>query len=491
LSGIKKLAGETVIYGVPTIIGRILNWLLIFLYTRVFITGEYGIVSSVYAYVAIFLALLTYGMETSFFRYAGKNKNPQNVYTTALTSLLTTSVFFIFLIFAFAKDLAVWVECPQNPEYIKWMGITVAVDAFISIPFARLRLQGKAGRFAVFKFASIFINIFLVVLLIYLIPEYLTANPESVLKTIYNEDIGVGYVFIANLISSLIILVLFIPDILVKPFTFKRSILIEMLGYGWPLLVVSVAGMINQNIEKILIPKLYSDPVNAMSELGVYTANFKLGVLMSLFIQAFRYSFEPFFFSTHKGEESKKVYAEIMKYFVIFGLLIFLGVLLYIDIFKFFIGKNYHGGLFILPWILMGNLLMGIYYNLSVWYKLTDKTIYGAKFTIIGAIITLTLNIIFVPMFGYIASAIAFFIAPLIMVLISYHIGKKHFPVNYERGRIFFYIALAVFIYITGRNIVVESVIVHYLLRTLLIFSFLIIVGIFEKEKIKGIIKGR
>jgi O-antigen/teichoic acid export membrane protein len=489
LSGIKKLAGETVIYGVPTIIGRILNWLLIFLYTREFASGEYGVVSNVYAYVAFFLVILTYGMETSFFRFAGKEKDHKIVYTTSLTSLFVTSISFVFLIFIFANDLAAWIEIPQNPEYIKWMGIAVAVDAFSAIPFASLRLKSKSVKFATLKFSGICINIFLNVFLIYLLPEYLKTAPDSFLKILYNEDIGIGYVFIANLISSLVILLFFIPDLIIKPFIFKKSVLFKMLSYGWPLLIVGVAGMVSQNIEKILIPKLLRGFADPMSELGVYAANFKLGVLMTLFIQAFRYSFEPFFFSTHKGEESKKVYADIMKYFIVFGLLIFLGVLLYIDLFKFIIDESYHEGLLILPWILMGNLLMGIYYNLSVWYKLTDKTRYGAKFAITGGIVTLVINLIFVPLFGYISSAIAFFIGPLIMVFISYFIGKKHFPVKYEIGRIFMYIIIAFFLYVIGSSMVFDNLIVHFTIRTILILLFLIIVFFFEKKRIKGIFK--
>jgi len=262
-----------------------------------------------------------------------------------------------------------------------------------------------------------------------------------------------------------------------------------MLSYGWPLLIVGVAGMVNQNIEKILIPKLLKGEGDPMYQLGVYSANFKLGVLMTLFTQAFRYSFEPFFFSTHRGEQSKKIYADVMKYFIAFGLLIFLGVMFYIDIFKFILGENYYGGLFILPWILMGNLLMGIYYNLSVWYKLTDKTIYGAVFTVTGAVITLAINIIFVPLFGYISSAVAYSAAPLVMVVISYYTGRKYFPVNYEVGRILIYIAFAVLIYVVGSMIEFDNIIVHFSIRTTFILLFILIIGFFEKERFKSVLK--
>jgi len=485
LSALKKLAGETVIYGGSSIIGRFLNWWLVPFYTRMFLPEQYGIVSNVYAYVAFLLILLTYGMETSFFRFAGKSEKPDEVYTTTLLSLLVTSVSFVLVIFVFSGNLASWMEYPGHPEYVRWMGLTVALDAFTSIPFARLRLKSRPLRFAFVKLTGIAVNIGLNVFLIYYCPKIISANPDSIFRHIYNPDIGIGYVFISNLISSAVMLLLLLPDFIGKKMVFDKKLLMQMLNYGWPLLIVGLAGMVNQNIEKILMPKLLPASVDGLQQLGIYAANFKLAVLMNLFIQAFRYSFEPFFFSHYKGEDSKMTYALVMKYFVIFGLLIFLSVMLYIGIAKYFIGSRYYEGLRIVPFILMGYFFQGIFYTLSLWYKLTDKTSYGAKLALLGAVVTIGLNVLFIPVMGYMASAFAFLIASVFMTVASYLLGQKHFPVKYDLKRVALYFGVALVLYIVGVNINVPNHIIHYGIRTIVIIIFLAFVVVKEKKELK------
>jgi O-antigen/teichoic acid export membrane protein len=473
------------IYGVPSIVGRFLNLLLTPIYTYTFLPGEYGILGNLLAYVAFFQVLLTYGMETSYFRFASKSDKPNEVFGTALVALSVTSFLFAVLISIFSKEISGWAGYPEQHLYIVWMGITVALDAITAIPFARLRLQQRPIKFAFFKMINIGFNIVLNLFWILLCPRVLAAHPDSFLRFLYNPDIGIGYAFLSYLIASVVTLLLFFPDLGIKKIVFKTEKLKEMLNYGWPILVVGVAGMVTLNIDKILIPQLIGNGKDPMYELGVYAASGKMAILMTLFIQAFRFSFEPFLFSHYKNEASKKVYSVIMNYFVIFGLLIFIGVIFYMPILKYFIGPQkagYHEALKVVPWMLMGNLFMGIFYTQSLWYKLTDQTRYGAIFSVIGGVITLLINILFIPIMGYMASAIGFFASSLIITLISYYFGQKHFPVQYDLRKIGSYFLVAISLYIIEININFNNTIVNYGFRTLLFSIFLLFVWYNERS---------
>jgi len=334
-----------------------------------FLPDEFGILSNILAYVAFLQVVLTYGMETSYFRFAGRSDFPEKVFTTTMISLTITSLIFIALVLGFSTHISTWISYEGHRNYIIWMGITVALDAISAIPFAKLRLASKPVRFAVLKSINIALSISLNVFWIYLCPKILHSNPDSIIRYIYNPNIGIGYAFLSYLVASAVTLLLFLPDLKIKVSNFDWSLLQKMLKYGWPILVIGIAGMVNLNIDKILLPKFLTGSKNPIYELGVYSASGKLAILMALFIQAFRFSFEPFLFSHYKNEDSKKVYAVIMKYFVILGLLIFLGVMFYMDIFKFFIGTSksgYHEGIKVVPWLLMGNLFLGIFYTQSL-----------------------------------------------------------------------------------------------------------------------------
>ncbi len=479
------------IYGVPSIVGRFLNLLLTPIYTWTFLPGEYGILGNLLAYVAFFQVFLTYGMETSYFRFASKSKKPNEIFGTSLCSLTATSFLFVVIISLFSKKISGWVGYPEQHLYIIWMGITVALDAVTAIPFARLRLQERPIKFAVFKMVNIGVNIVLNLFWILLCPRILANNPESFVRHLYNPEIGIGYAFLSYLIASIVTLLLFIPDLGLKKIIFKREILKSMLSYGWPILVVGIAGMITLNIDKILIPELIANGKDPMYELGVYSANGKLAILMTLFIQAFRFSFEPFLFSHYKNESSKKIYSVIMNYFVIFGLLIFMGVLFYIDILKYFIGSSksgYHEGMKVVPWMLMGNLFLGIFYTQSLWYKLTDQTRYGAIFSVIGGAITLLINVIFIPKLGYMASAIGFFFSSLIITLISYYYGQKYFPVQYDLKKIGSYFFVAISLYIIEMKINFSSYILEYGLKTFLFSLFLLFIWYKEKTNLRRLL---
>ena len=484
------------IYGLSSIVGRFLNLLLTPVYTYTFATGEYGILGNLLAYVAFLQVFLTYGMETSYFRFASKSNKPEEVFGTSFISLSVTSLFFVLLISLFSKQISGWIGYPDQHVYIIWMGITVALDAITAIPFAKLRLQQRPIKFVVFKTLNICINVFLNLFWILLCPRVLAHNPESFLRYFYSPSIGIGYAFLSYLIASVVTLLLFLPDLGIKKLIFNKERLREMLKYGWPILVVGIAGMVTLNIDKILIPELLSNGKDPMSELGIYTANGKLAILMTLFIQAFRFSFEPFLFSHYKNEESKKVYSMIMNYFVIFGLLIFIGVLLYIEPLRYFIGSSklgYHDleGLKIVPWLLMGNLFMGMFYTQSLWYKLTDQTHFGATFSIIGGLITLFINILFLPKIGYMASAIAFFVSSLITTLISYYYGQKYFPVKYDLKKIGAYFLVAVSLYVIEMNVKINGAILKYGFKTLLFSSFLIYIWYQEKYDLKRLLPKR
>jgi len=489
LNPFKKLAGDTAIYGLSSILGRILNWFLAPYYSFIFAPEIFAVFTNLYAYVAFFLVLLTYGMETSFFRYASKSKDPEKVFSTSLISLFFTSLSFIFLVTVFKNDIAALINYADHSEYILWFGIILGIDSFISIPFARLRLNNRPLKFASLKLINIGITIFFNLFFLSICPAILKQNPDSFISQFYSPDIGVGYVFIANLLASVITLLLLLPEIIKTTIGFDSKLFKQMMSYGFPILLVGLAGAINQSIDKILIPFLVPEDQNPMYQLGVYGANFKLAVLMNMFIQAFRYAFEPFFFSRNTDKNDPKIYATIMKYFVIFGLLIFMGMVLFIDVLKFIIDTEYHDGLTIVPVVLMANLFFGIYFALSLWYKLTDKTRFGAYIAGIGSLITISLNFLLIPHLGYVGSAIAIFTCFLVMMIISYLLGQKHYPIPYDLKRIFTYFFIAVIIY--GLSTVTATFIplLKYSGNVFLLFLFFTGVFILEKNEINSLFK--
>jgi len=480
-SQLKKLAGQTAVYGLSSILGRLLNYLLVPLYTRLFAPEIYGIVTELYAYVTFLLILLTYGMETGFFRFAQDKNIFDKVYSSILTSLAVTSTVFIVLLLVFLQPVANVLQYQANPEYILWMGLIVAVDAFISIPFAKLRLQNKAWKFAIFKLVNIGVNIGLNLYFLLLCPKLAISNPDSVFLTVYSPNIGVGYVFIANLAANVLTLLMLLPEIFNVKFSFDKVLLKKILIYAAPLLIAGFAGMINETIDRVLLKHLVADHLNPMEQLGIYGANYKLAILMTLFIQMFRYAAEPFFFNNKNEHNARELYAKATKYFIICGLLIFLGVMFYIDIIKFFIDVDYHEGLKVVPILLLANLFLGIFFNFSIWYKLNDMTKYGAYLAIFGAVITIVLNVILVPIYGYVGSAWATLICYFCMMLLSFYWGQKYYRVPYDMKNAFFYLILAMGLFLISKYFRPGSQIMVYVLNTVLLGLF---VGVFViKEK--------
>lgn len=493
LNPLKKLAGQTLVYGMGTIVPRLMNYFLLTpFYTRVFIEGQYGIITELYAYMAFLLVLLTYGMETTYFRFAEKEPDPKKVFSASLFSVFTTSALFFLLILIFAQPIARAMEYADHKEYIIWFCLIVALDAFTAIPFAHLRQKNKALRFSVIKVINVLVNIGLNFFFLWLAPRMLLHNPDSWVNAIYDPDMGVGYAFIANLISSLVTLLLLIPDIFSIKFRVDWNLLRRMLVYTFPLLIVGLAGMVNEVADKIIFKYLLIVPAGvenpktyAVGQLGIYGAVYKLSVLMTLFIQMFRYAAEPFFFAQVKEKNAKQVYADVMKYFILFGLFLFLGVTLFVDVVKYFIGPRYWEGLYVLPIVLMANLLLGITYNLSIWYKLNDMTRFGAYIGLSGAAVTILLNVLLVPRFSYLGAAWGHLSAYVVMVILSFIWGQKYYRIKYQIGRIGFYTLIALGLFLVSYFLPFDQRWLSLGINSILMMIFLIIVFFRERKDFK------
>ena len=491
MSKVKQLAKETAIYGVSSIVGRFLNWLLVPLYTKKLVeVADYGIVTNLYAWTALLIIVLTYGMETSFFRYTGKDGNDsKKVYGTSLTALFSTSALFAIAMVFFRNEVATFLGYKELGHIIALMSVLVAMDAFLCIPFARLRIDKRPIKFAVLKLINVFINIGANLFLILLCPYLLSKNPDAAWLSFYDFDKQIDYIIIANFISSLAMMILLAPDYLKVRWGFDKQIFIKMLKYALPILVVGIAGVINQSGDKILYPFLVENKDVAQVELGIYGANYKVAIIMVMFIQAFRFAFEPFIFSQNGGKKDEKTYADVMKYFVIFCMLIFLGVTLYIDIVKVLIAPEYYVGLKVVPIVLFAHFFFGIFFNLSLWYKLTDRTQYGAYMALFGAAITIAINIIFVPRFGYMASALANLICYTSMMLTSYTLMQKFYPIKYDLKKITIYISVGLIFYFIKKNIILNSDILNYLVSTILLCTYITMCIAMEKDFKKLIIR--
>ena len=422
----KSLAKDTAIYGLSSIIGKFLNYLLVPLYTYALArTSEYGIVTNIYAWTALLLVLLTYGMETGFFRFANRDDfDARTVYKTSYFTLFISSALFTLLVIIFHQPIANVLGYPDHAEFVEMMFATVAIDAFACIPFAYLRYQKRPILFAALKLLFVLLNI---------------AFNTLFLIVLGKND--VFYVFLSNILATTIQTLCLLPFTLPRGGRFDVAVLREMLRYSLPLLVLGVAGIMNQTLDRILFPYLYTGE-DAQAQLGIYGACFKVAMVMMMFTQAFRYAYEPFVFAKHKDRQSVEAYADAMKYYIIFSYLILLGVIFYLDIFRYIVSSAYWEGLKIVPVVLWTYVFQGIYFNLSFWYKLTDETKWGAYFSLIGLGITLVLQIVGVPLIGYWASCGSSLVCYFVIMLLSYFIGQKKAPIPYDLKRIGGYTAL-------------------------------------------------
>jgi O-antigen/teichoic acid export membrane protein len=491
VGNLRNLAGQTAVYGISSIIGRLLNYFLVPLYSRVFLPEESAVYVEMYAYVAFFIVILTYGMETAFFNFNQKEENKDKVYSTTLISLFTTSTLFIVFALIFSQPIASLLRYGDNPEYIQCFALIVGLDAFTSIPFAKLRAENKAVKFAIIKLVGIFVNIGLNLILLLLVP-YLYNNfswGPDYLSFISDGKPIVGHIFVSNLVASAVVFVLLIPDFFRIRFGFSFPLLKRMLSYAAPLLILGLAGIANETVDRVLLKYLLPEDV-AMYQLGIYGMCFKIAIVMSIFVQAFRYAAEPFFFAKQKDGDAKEVYADVMKYFVIIMTGMFLAIILYMDIVKHFVGKEYYSGLQIVPILLYSHVFLGIFYNLSIWYKLTGQTRFGAYISLTGTFISVLLNVLLIPVIGYMGSTWANFACYAVMMVISYFLGQKHYPIKYDLKRIFYYMTLSVLLYFvsvyTTKFFFADSMPQRLAFNTVLLITFIVFV-VFSEPKLKSV----
>ncbi len=460
MAGIKSLAKDTAVYGLSSIIGRFLNWCLVPLYTVMFPAAEYGIVTYIYSVVALAMIVLIYGMETGFFRFANHERyeNPTEVYSTSLISLAVSSTLFLVAVCTFISPISVWLEVPDHKDYIIMMAIAVALDAFTALPFSYLRYARRPMRFAFLKLVNIGLNITLNIFFILICP-WIWEQAPGWIAWFYDPDFGIGYIFLANLATSVLNLLLLIPELRGFPYKFNPALWKEMIAYSAPLLVLGVAGIMNQTIDKILFPHLFPDKAVAMAQLGIYGANYKIAIVMVMFIQAFRFAYEPFIFARSKdrGEDRLQSYRDAMKWFVIFSMIIFLGVMFYLDILRHFISSSYFSGLKVVPIVMIAEFFFGVFFNLSLWYKLTDRTVWGMWFSLFGLAVTLALNFLLVPRWGYMGCAWAAFGCYGAMMVASYVIGRIKYPIGYDVPRLSLYFLSAIALWIFSEVIAMEA----------------------------------
>ncbi|MBR4845427.1 MAG: polysaccharide biosynthesis C-terminal domain-containing protein [Bacteroidaceae bacterium] len=451
MANLKSLAKETAIYGLSSIIGRFLNYLLVPLYTAKLsaASGGYGVITNVYALTAFMLVLLTYGMETGFFRFANKpGLNPTRVYSTILISVFSTSLLFFLLIFGNLNSVAGFLDYADHPEYIGIMAAVVALDAFQSIPFAWLRYQKKAIKFACLKLLFIVMSIGLNLLYFVLLPSLYESHPEWV-SHFYNPSVGVGYAFGINLVCTASITLFLWPELTGFRYVFDYRLWRQILSYSLPILILGLAGILNQTVDKIIFPFVYKGTEQAArAQLGIYGAASKIAMIMAMLIQAFRFAYEPFVFGKSAEKDNRDTYAMAMKYFIIFALMAFLAVMCYMDLLRHIIAPSYWEGLRVVPIVMLAEIFMGIYFNLSFWYKLTDKTHYGAWFSLAGCIVIVLINTLLVPQYGYMACAWAGVAGYGVCMLLSYFIGQQKYPIHYDLRSIGRYASLAAILYI-------------------------------------------
>ena len=499
MSVIKKLAGQTAIYGASSILARVFNFLLTPLYIKRFTTEVYGENTEMYAYVAFLMVVLTFGLETAFFNFSTKeNKDKESVYSTALTFLAGTSVIFIVLGLVFTQSIADIIGYASRPDFVLYFIFVLALDAFSAIPMARLRQENKAKKFALINLANIGVNITFNLLFIWYGKGCLDdENTNWISEALYNPEIGIAYIFIANLIASAVKLLLLYKEILLIKWQWNIQLLKQMLIYGLPLMIAGLAGIINETFDKILLRKILEPEhgvVYAKEQIGIYGGVYKLSIIISLFIQAYRYAAEPFFFAKAKDADAKKTYAHIMNYFVIAVSVMFLGVLLYLEVFKLLLLNNeeYWVGLKVVPILLLANVCLGIYYNQSIWYKLSGQTKYGAYFAIGGALLTIILNVIFIPYFGFVASAWATLIVYASMMITSYYFGQKQYPIPYNLKKTSFYLTFALVLYgisVLFKYFVPESLWMELGFNTLLFVTYLWFIYKLEGINLKSLLK--
>lgn len=443
MSLVKKLASETAIYGLSSIVGRMLNFFLTFIYAHTFSTAENGVLNELYAYVGFLIVVFSYRMESAFFRYGTPVADRERTYATGLISLLGSTLIITTAFLLFAQPIADLLHYSNHVDYIRWFALILAFDCLAELPFARLRLEQRPRRFVTGKLLTIGVNVFLVVFWLLFCP-WAVKNEIAWVYYVWSPTWGVSSVFMANLLSSVATMLFLLPQLQGLQKGFDPAMWRKMIGYAAPLIIVQFAGIVNQMLDRTMLKWLLpGTPDENLSQVGIYGNNYKLAMLITIFTQAYRYAAEPFFFR-HAGEENApEIQAEATKWFTIAATTGMLGVLLFLDVIKYFLGENYFSGLKVVPILLMANVLLGVYYNLSVWYRLKDKTMLGAWISIGGAVLTVVLNILLVPRIGYVGAAWAALATYAFMCFATWFTSLKYYPVPYPFGRMALYPAVS------------------------------------------------
>jgi O-antigen/teichoic acid export membrane protein len=497
MSVLKKLSGQTALYGIPSIIGRVLNFLLVPFYTHkdVLNVAEFGIYTELYAYVAFLNVVYTFGMETTYFRFSNKTENGEiETFNNAQSAVLFISLLFSSFILLFSQPIAELLRHPDKQLFIIFVAFILALDAIVAIPFARLRLENKAGRYAFVKMFNIVLTIFLNLFFLVFCKQISEGNVFPQLKPfidkIYIPDFEVGYIFISNLVANALQIPFLWKSLVHLKIQIKWVKLKPMLIYAYPLMIMGLAGMVNEVLDRVLLkfwlPQGFYPGLTNLEAVGVYGACYKLSMFMSLAIQAFRYAADPFFFSKAKDKNAPELFARVMKYFIIACVLIFVGVGANLDLFGFLLlrSETYRSGLMIVPVLLLANLFLGVYYNLAVWFKLTDKTYYGTAISIGGAIVTIIANFILIPRFGYMGCAIATLICYFSMAVTSYLLGNKFYPIPYKLPSAFFYLFIGILLVFIANYFKQNDQILNYAMQFSTVLIFLFIVFMMERKKV-------
>lgn len=446
MANLKTLFKDTALYGMSSIVGRFLNYLLVPLYTAKIAasSGGYGVITNVYAYTALLLVILTFGMETTFFRFVNKEgANPMRTYSTVLIMVGSVALLFVALVLAFINPVSSFMGYSAHEEYVAVMAACVAIDAFQCIPFAYLRYKHRPWKFVALKMLFIVLNITLNIVYFVVLPAmYSNPSTHGFAASLYDPNVGVGYVFRLNLFCTAIITFFFWKELTGFRWVFDKILFRKMLSYSWPILLLGITGILNQTADKILFP-IVSPGAEGHVQLGIYGAAAKIAMIMAMITQAFRYAYEPFVFGSAKEKGSRDTYAKAMKYFIIFTLLAYLVVVGYLDVLKYIIGRDYWEGLKVVPVVMAAEIMMGVYFNLSFWYKLIDKTIYGAWFSGVGCVVLVLINVLLIPKYGYMACAWAGVAGYGTAMLLSYFVGQKKYPINYPLKSITVYICIA------------------------------------------------
>jgi O-antigen/teichoic acid export membrane protein len=492
LSSIKKLAGQTLWYGVPTIASRFLGYLMNLSLPLIFAQpASTADLTQIYAIIPFLNVLFTYGLETAYFRFS-QDTDKAKLYNTLSVSLIGSSIFFTGLLLFFKENIAQWANLENHPEYITWMAVIIFFDAISTLAFARLRQENRPKRYAFARISGVMMNVIVVILFLAVLPKYVKNNPDSFLETIYNENTGIGYYLIGNICGTILTFILLRKEFFQIRFQFDKQLWKKIMYYAFPLIIVGMGGMVNDMLSRLIYQHVVDLPEEqAKHELGIFGNIYRLAVLITIMIQAFRMAAEPFFFNRSKEEDAPRTYARVMKFFVIASCFMFLFISLYIDLFGwFFIAvhkEKWVEGLYIVPLLALGNVFLGIYYNLSIWYKLKHKNMLGAMITIAGAIITIALNIVLIPKYHYLGAAIATFFCYLFMMIVSYVLGQKYYPVPYARKKLIAYLVLVVLIYLTHRGLVylLDNHWFNLGMATALLFFFTWFVGKIERKELE------